>query len=180
MRPTTAAFVLVVAAASLGAGGCSFAFVDRYHEPAHPGDAVHCTSSHKLALIDGAVAVAMYAASIYLSRNPDPDYPLYVGSVAGGVGVGFGVSALYGVYNVHKCRDGIAAARAPAADVPPAPADVPAEAAPVPAPAAAEPPPSAPATEEPPAAAEDEDAAKPAPKAKPAPSHKKHKRKKKK
>jgi hypothetical protein len=152
--------VLFVAGASVAASGCSFAFVNRYHEPAHPGDPIHCTSSHKLALIDGAVAVAMYAASIFLSRYPDPDYPLYSGSIAGGVGVGFGVSALYGVYNVHKCRDGIEAAKAATAPVPAA--EEPAPAVEEPAPAAAEEPSAPPAAEEAPAAAE-----KPAPPARP-------------
>jgi hypothetical protein len=174
--------VLFVACASLGASGCSFAFTNRYHEPAHPGDPVHCTSSHKLALIDGAVAIAMYAASIFLSRNPDPDYPLYVGSAAGGVGVGFGVSALYGVYNVHKCREGLEAAKSPPAEAPEAAPEAtpqaPAEATP---PAADEAPAAAPETESPPAA-DEEDAAKPEPKAKAKPDarHKKHKKKKRK
>jgi hypothetical protein len=174
-KTTSAAFVLFVACAGLGASGCSFAFVHRYHEPAHPGDPVHCTSSHKLALIDGAVAVAMYAASIFLSRYPDPDYPLYSGSVAGGVGVGFGVSALYGVWNVHKCREGLEAAKtateaAPTAPAAPAATEVPAEAAP---PAAAEEPPAPPPEADEAAPAADQ----PAPEPKARPAHKKHKKK---
>ena len=152
-----------------GSSGCSFFLVDRYHEPKAPGDPVHCTASHKWPIIDGAVALAAYAASVYLGHYPSDDLPVYTGNAAGAVGIGFGVSALYGVYSVHRCRDGLEAAKsaAPAAEVPIAP---PAEPEVAPPPPAAEPE-AAPAVTDEPSAAEPE-----APKA--APPKKKHKKKK--
>ncbi len=173
MKRATVALVLLVASASTS--GCSFFLVDRYHEPKQPAAAVACTTRYKWPLIDVAVAVLAYGTSFYLSRYGGYDVPAYTGNVVGGIGVGFGVSAGYGLWNVHHCRDEIAAHAVPEEAQPAAaPEAAPAtEAAP-----AAEPAPPAATDEEPaPAAAEEKPPAADE-KPRPVPKHKKKHKKK--
>ena len=149
MKRAAQALALLAACAS----GCSFFMVDRYRAPKPPLAASTCTTSHKWTLVDAAVAVLAYGTSFYLSRYGGAEVPAYTGNAVGGIGVGFGVSAGYGLWNVQHCRQELAAhAAEPAAE--PAPVAEPAAPAPE-APAAAEPPPPEPVTAiEEPAAAE--------------------------
>ena len=171
MKHATCAIVLAFFAAS--ASGCSFFLVDRYHPPRPPSTTASCTTRYKWPLIDAVVAVVAYGTSFYLSRYGGYDVPAYTGNVVGGIGVGFGVSTGYGLWNVHHCREEIAghgeAEASPAAEPPP----VTTEAAPAAAPEA--PPPAAVDDDQAPVAAE-EQAPAASEEPKPAPRKKKHKK----
>jgi hypothetical protein len=172
MKHATCAIVLAFFAAS--ASGCSFFLVDRYHAPRPPSTTASCTTRYKWPLIDAAVAIVAYGTSFYLSRYGGYDVPAYTGNVVGGIGVGFGVSTGYGLWNVHHCREEIAghgeAEASPGTE--PAP-PVTTEAAPTAAPEA--PPPAAADDDQAPVAAE-EQAPAASEEPKPAPRKKKHKK----
>ena len=107
MRPV--ALVLLAGFATL-ANACSYAFVDRYHEPPMATVDIRCTSSYTLPIVDTVLTAIATAATVYLATQPADDMPADAPGSAGAAGftslfaLGTGTSAIYGAWNVHTCR----------------------------------------------------------------------------
>ncbi len=90
--------------------GCSYAFVQPYHEPATATSEVHCTSAHTSPLVDTTITVLATAATVYLVARPADAMPADAPGSAGAAGLtslvalGYGTSAIYGFWHVSTCR----------------------------------------------------------------------------
>ena len=88
---------------------CSFALVERYHEPP-PGQAEPtCTHSFRWPLVDGVITAAAAGALIYAVATKEEGMPDTGRAVLAGVGslagVAAAVSAVYGAFSVRTCRE---------------------------------------------------------------------------
>ena len=105
MRPLASLLAFVTLA-----GGCSFAYVDRYHEPRTATSDLHCTSSYRWPVVDTVLTALATAAVVYASTRPADPEPADSPGSAGAAGfgslaaVGYGTSAIYGYWHVSTCR----------------------------------------------------------------------------
>jgi hypothetical protein len=92
---------------------CSFVHVRRFEEPP-PGVRPTCTSSYTWPLVDAivtgvAAGTVIYAVATHDSSKPSGDVGGPPHALAAGfgslIGLGFAISALFGVARVNTCRD---------------------------------------------------------------------------
>jgi hypothetical protein len=107
-RPARALLVTLVAAASLGAGGCSFIFVDGPPTQHKKMPYFDCTSSNALPVIDVVIAGAegLAAASALASRSQyDSSYVTSEAVTQLGVAALFAASGISGLSKTSSCRE---------------------------------------------------------------------------